>query len=95
MVGELIHVRSKIPSSVQVKQVKSLNIRYSDLDKTWDGIEKKYDYLKSNLTCKEMLKIYSEYVIPRRFEVIDKAFNKYLKYKNKYIELKNKINNKL
>ena len=90
--GELFHARSKIPS--EFKNNKSISgLHLSEYSYLPDYLHIP-DYLLSDLKCKEIHKLYLEYITQsdKRVELIDKAFNKYLKYKTKYIELKNKIN---
>ena len=74
MFGEIFHARSKIPITKTRLDIKGLAIEPPN-------------FLKSRLTCDEMLEKYDKYVKKNRFEIIDKYYNKYLKYKNKYLEL--------
>ena len=75
MYGELFHGRSKIPTTETKLGIKGLS-----------GFVP--DFLKSRLTCGEMLEKYDKCIKKFRFEIIDKYYNKYLKYKNKFIILR-------
>jgi hypothetical protein len=46
------------------------------------------DFYKSNLGFEELNKLYNNYIIKHRFEIINKYLQKYIKYKKKYIKNK-------